>query len=174
VSNNASSLYLFDMHTSAFVSIRQHTSAYVRGAAACPTTRRRCTCSICIRQYTSAVVSIRQHTSEERRRVQQRIVAVPVRYAYVSIRQHTPAYASSRQYTSAYVSIRQKSDGMSDNASPLCMLPVAVRGHIYSTYAARASVRHAHAQLLLGTRQHTSAYARIRPHTPAYVSCTWA
>jgi hypothetical protein len=53
-------------HTSAYVSIRQHTSC------------SRCTCSLCslsltcIRQHTSAYVSIRQHTS-----------------AYVSIRQNT-------------------------------------------------------------------------------------
>jgi hypothetical protein len=59
-------------HTSAYVSIRQHTSAYVRErsrqlahSAAAPT---------------CAYVSIRQHTT-----------------AYVSIRQHTPAYASIRQ-----------------------------------------------------------------------------
>ncbi len=60
------------LHTSAYISIRQHTSAYVS-----------------IRQHTSAYVSIRQHTS-----------------AYVSMRQHTSAYVSIRQHTSAYVSIR--------------------------------------------------------------------
>ncbi len=51
-------------HTSAYVSIRQHTSAYGR------VTERRLHC-----HHTSAYVSIRQHTS-----------------AYASIRQHTSAY----------------------------------------------------------------------------------
>jgi hypothetical protein len=66
--------------TPPYVSIRQHTSAYVSR----------------IRQHTSADLtlaadlSIRQHTS-----------------AYVSIRQHTSAYVSMRQHTSACVSIRQ-------------------------------------------------------------------
>ena len=67
----------------AYVSIRQHTSAYVRaGAGAGEEGVGRCT-------HTSAYVSIRQHTS-----------------AYVSIRQHASAYVSIRQHTSAYVSIR--------------------------------------------------------------------
>jgi hypothetical protein len=103
-------------HTSAYVSIRQHTSEYLRGChrgavgdqllLAAPRSRCRallariwgyvpgCNSSrashLRIRQHTSAYISIRQHTS-----------------AYVSIRQHTSAYVSTRQHTSAYVSIRQ-------------------------------------------------------------------
>jgi hypothetical protein len=104
-------------HTSAYVSIRQHT---LQPAAACAELRRqplavgvsancrefRCTCRwlkcalplsrsasvISRRQHTSAYVSIRQHTS-----------------AYVSIRQHTSAYVSIRQHTSAYVSVHLSS-----------------------------------------------------------------
>ena len=83
MSNNASSLYLLDMHPSAFV-------------------------SIC--QQSSAVVSIRQHTSEKRQHVQQRIVAVLVlpRASVPDMRMHSccVAYASIRPHTSAYVRIR--------------------------------------------------------------------
>ncbi len=118
-------------HTSAFASIRQHTSAYVN-------IRRR---GIVIRQHTSAYVSIRQHTSTylASNVLQQAwgrllptaglacvacvagvavepppavaLCARPLRApAYVSIRQrqHTSAYVSIRQHTSAYVSIRQR------------------------------------------------------------------
>jgi hypothetical protein len=76
-------------------SIRQHTSAYVsiRQHSYCTKLRTFCTehtsAYVSIRQHTSAYASIRQHTS-----------------AYASIRQHTPAYVSIRQHTSAYVSIR--------------------------------------------------------------------
>jgi hypothetical protein len=58
-------------HTSAYVSMRQHTSAHCVSAY------------VSIRQHTSAYVSIRQHTS-----------------AHVSIRQHTSAHVSIRQHTS--------------------------------------------------------------------------
>jgi hypothetical protein len=62
-------------HTSAYVSTRQHTSAY---ASIVPDlTEDRLATTYRIRQHTSAYVSIRQHTS-----------------AYVSIRQHTSAYVS--------------------------------------------------------------------------------
>jgi hypothetical protein len=71
-------------HTSADVSIRQHTSAYVSR-----------------RQHTSAYVSIRQHTS-----------------AYVSIRQHTSAFVSIRQHTSASWSSCAKS--LNPIVCPLC------------------------------------------------------
>ncbi len=58
------------IYTSAYVSIRQHTSEYVIGRHDGDDPAY-----VSIRQHTSAYVSIRQHTS-----------------AYVSIRQHTSAY----------------------------------------------------------------------------------
>jgi hypothetical protein len=61
-------------HTSVYVSIRPHTSAYVSIAL--------CGSGSTALHHTSAYVSIRQHTS-----------------AYVSIRQHTSAYVSIRQHT---------------------------------------------------------------------------
>jgi hypothetical protein len=94
---------------SAYVSIRQHTSAYVSIRSAYVSIRTSAYVSmrqIClpqceepperaprrasIRQHTSAYASIRQHAS-----------------AYASIRQHTSAYVSIRQHTSAYVRMRQ-------------------------------------------------------------------
>jgi hypothetical protein len=96
-------------HTPAYVSIRQHTSAYVEASAA-PRYPVAPAPYACIRSayvqaciwhtfsiraairsaYVQSYVRIRQHTS-----------------AYVSIRQHTSAYVSIRQHTSAYVRIRQ-------------------------------------------------------------------
>jgi hypothetical protein len=61
--------------TSAYVSIRQHTSSYV-----------------IIRQQTPACVSICQHTPAYARTRQHTS-------AHVSIRQHTPAHVSIRQHT---------------------------------------------------------------------------
>ncbi len=81
--------------TSASVSIRQHTSAYVsirqHMACECPP-KRKCAQALARAevQHTSAYVSIRQHPS-----------------ASVSIRQHPSASVSIRQHPSAYVSIRQ-------------------------------------------------------------------
>jgi hypothetical protein len=66
---------------SAYVSIRQHTSAYVS---------IRTSAYVSIRQHTSAYASIRQHTS--------------ARCPFISIRQHTQACVSIRQHTSTYVS----------------------------------------------------------------------
>jgi hypothetical protein len=97
----------------AYVSLRQHTSAYVSMLrdllyGLCRWLAGTCTrqhtsahvSSVSIRQHTSAYVSIRQHTSRQHTS------------AYVSIRQHTSAYVSIRhvsirQHTSAYVSTRQ-------------------------------------------------------------------
>jgi hypothetical protein len=75
-------------YTSAYVSIRQHPSAYIRQhsryihhlESQAPAAR-----PVSIRQHTSAYVSRRQQTS-----------------AYVSIRQQTSAYVSRRQHTSAF------------------------------------------------------------------------
>jgi hypothetical protein len=92
----------------AYVSIRQHTSAYISTRVRQRRIRRHTltgtwrlhalTCRntseyVSIRQHTSAYVSIRQHASA---------------YAYVSIRQHTSAYVSIRirQHTSPYVDRR--------------------------------------------------------------------
>jgi hypothetical protein len=79
-------------HTSAYVRIRPHMSAYVsvygRIPGECEDIQER---SDEDAHAAVAYVSIRQHTS-----------------AYVSIRQHMSAYVSIRQHTSAYVSIRQE------------------------------------------------------------------
>jgi hypothetical protein len=68
-----------------YVSIRQHTSAFVsiRCCSWCPDDSR---------TYTSAYVSIRQHTS-----------------AFVSIRQHTLLFVMPGRLSNLYVSIRQHS-----------------------------------------------------------------
>jgi hypothetical protein len=80
---------------SAYVSIRQHTSAYVTY------TGRVRHLGLIIRQHTSAYVSIRHIYSGSPPPWPE------VASAYVSIRQHTSEYVSIRQHTSAYVSIRQ-------------------------------------------------------------------
>jgi hypothetical protein len=96
-------------HTSASVSIRQHTSLRRRptreGSAASPR---------CRWPHTSAYVSIRQHTSADSPRCSSGHArgfrgesALPHTSASVSVRQRTSAYVSIRQHTSAYVSIRK-------------------------------------------------------------------
>jgi hypothetical protein len=149
------------MHTSAYVSIRQHTSADTspsvsmtragakRERASFDTAEqlpRRTLCCVPGRDPASssearrntrggpggAYVSIRQHTS-----------------AYVSIRQNTSAYVSIRQHTSAYVSIRQHTSDTSDTSAYI-------------------SIRH-HTSAYVSIRQHTSAYVSIRQHTQAPV-----
>jgi hypothetical protein len=77
-----------DLHTSAYVSIRQHTSAWRQAHCSSPRLGTELQGLAYSDLHTSAYVSIRQHTS-----------------AYVSIRQHTSAYVSIRQHTSAYVSL---------------------------------------------------------------------
>ncbi len=103
-------------HTSAYVSMRQHTRsirqlkpAYVRvpalvEEAVVNTSVRELDAPVPTCQHTSAYVSIRQHTP----------AYASIAYANlmrpcppVSKRQHTSAYVSIRQHTSAYVSIRQ-------------------------------------------------------------------
>jgi hypothetical protein len=84
-------------HTSAYVSIRQHTVGIREEAGA----RRRVrlwepAACVSIRQHTSAFVSIL--SAYVRRRVRRRVqLWEPA--AYVSIRQHTSAYVSIRQHT---------------------------------------------------------------------------
>jgi hypothetical protein len=73
---------------SAYISIRQHTSAYVSIRSA----------------HTSAHTSASSALRREPPRRSAPLLPAPV--AYVSIRQHTSAYVSIRQHTAAYVSIR--------------------------------------------------------------------
>jgi hypothetical protein len=103
----ASSPETGSMHTTcAHVSIRQHTSAYVRPRArqrpALCTQPAHTSAYVSIRQHTSAYVSIRQAASSPE------TGSMHTTCAHVSIRQHTSAYVSIRQHTSAYVSIRQQ------------------------------------------------------------------
>jgi hypothetical protein len=126
------------LHTSAYVSIRQHT------ADACSIGELRSMNksfrSSCIRQHTS-YVSIRQHTPRTRASAPPGALA-----AYVSIR-HTSAstllqHTRLSQYTAAYVSIRHVYGSIREH-TPL--VPGALRSSI---------------------RQQTSVYASIRQHTP--------
>jgi hypothetical protein len=92
-------------HTSAYVSIRQHTSEPQHTSAYVS--------SLSIRQHTSAYVSMRQSLS-----IRQLTSAAS---AYVSIRQqpqHISAYVSIRQHTSAYVSIRRHTSADLDVSCP--------------------------------------------------------
>ena len=72
-------------HKSAYISMRQHTSAYV------------------------SIVSIRQHASEYVSICHLLVhdAGVSIHLASTRMRQHPPAYISIRQHTSAYASIRQ-------------------------------------------------------------------
>jgi hypothetical protein len=122
--------------SSAYASIRQHTSAYV--SIRC---ERRCMRVIVHpaspRQHTSAYVSIRQHTSAY---VASAVVCVSLSILHLLRCQYlyscaSKASVSIRQHTSAYVSIRQMH----------CRCQ-----YLYSC-ASKASV---------SIRQHTSAYVR--------------
>jgi hypothetical protein len=97
------------LHTSAYVSIRQHTSETSISAKISTITRLFVDC---IRYHTSACVSIRQHTStcvSIRQRTTETSISASVstitRLFVDCIRQHTSAYVSIRQHTSAYISI---------------------------------------------------------------------
>ena len=150
---------------SAYVSIRQHTSACVQ-----------------IRQHTSKYVSIRQHTS-----------------AYVQIRQHMPAYLRIRQQTSAYVSIRQHTSAYVSirrytHLGEVRLLLFSFRGvfaHVLSFSSPPSSLslktrtlRQLSSWLHVPHRHdlHTSAYVSIRQHTSTYVNirqhgittCVWS
>jgi hypothetical protein len=131
-------------HTSADASMRQHTSAYVIIAAFARSCSRRSYICIHVCQHTSAYVSIRpirQHTSAHVS-IRHHCRVIPLFFAqvlYVSIRQHTSACVSTRQHTSAYVCIRR--------VIPLFFAQV----------------------LYVSIRPHTSymsAYVSIRQHTP--------
>ncbi len=91
------------------MSIREHTSVEVQaGAVAVIQLHLHTPTYVSIRQHTAAYVSIRQYTSVE---VQGGAVAVIQLHlhtaAYVSIRQHTAAYVSIRQHTAACVAVIQ-------------------------------------------------------------------
>jgi hypothetical protein len=130
LASTSTPLYANRWRTVAYVSIRQHTSAYVsiRHILASTSTpvyaNRWCTehtsAHVSTRQHTSAYVSIRQPTSADVSRRQHTSADVSKRQhtsAYVSIRQHTSAYVSIRQHTSAYVSIRHISASTSTPSS---------------------------------------------------------
>jgi hypothetical protein len=89
-----------------YVSIRQHTSAFV-SVCVCSMRRTddiRMSTFVYVCQHTSAYVSIRQHTSAyvsicvgSMRRTDDTRMST-----FVYVRQHTAAYVSIRQHTSAY------------------------------------------------------------------------
>jgi hypothetical protein len=182
-------------HTSAYVSIRQHTSAFCRSSH---TWRARKS----IRQHTSAYVSIRQHSVARhtpgapgrgggrcriRRGSSRACVRAGVSYActlhtpYVSIRQHTSAYVSIRQHTSAYVSIRQHTSAYVSirqhtsayvSIHQLAFVQVHhMRAHLREQVATKyVSIRHEGNSI----RPHTSAssaYARQRLRSCRCIIC---
>ncbi len=92
-------------HTSAYVSMRQHTYAKCNGGhelVLCERPEKLACSSTC-----QAYVSIRQHTSAYVSKLLLNESDPQERPERVSIRQHTSACVSIRQHTSAYVSIRQ-------------------------------------------------------------------
>ena len=126
---------------SAYVSLLQHTSAYVAYV------RRRPSAYVSIRQRSSDV-SMRQHTS-----------------AYVSICQHTSV--SMRQHTSAYVSMR--STRLPHPAHACQRLPPSSRlprSAVPPTLPPLPPPPLAACSI----PQHVSAYVRIRQHTSSHVA----
>jgi hypothetical protein len=80
---------------SAYVSIRQHTSAYAKWLRSI-----RSPAYVSIRQHTSAYVSIRQHTSADAS-ICEVAPVYPLAFA-VAMSQHTSAYVSIRQRMSTF------------------------------------------------------------------------
>jgi hypothetical protein len=80
-----------------YVSIRQHTPAYVSIRQLLVVVDELLHASVCIRQHTPAYASMRQLL----------VVVDELLHASVCIGQHTPAYASIRQHTSAYVFVAE-------------------------------------------------------------------
>jgi hypothetical protein len=108
------------LHTSAYVSIRQHTSkAYVSIKSASRSASAQHTSA-----YVSIRLSIRQHKSASRS------ASAPHTSAYVSIRQHTSAYVSIRQHTSASRSASAPYKGH------LCRLYFCIRQHTSASRSA--------------------------------------
>jgi hypothetical protein len=154
---------LFQTHASAYVSIRQHTSAYrphgfevvipdadfavfATADEAVNKRRQRVHRALvrCIRQHTSAYATADEAVNKRRQRIHRALVRC--------IRQHTSAYGSIRQHPAAYGSIRQ-------HTSP------SIPDTIISICSSRF-----HTAAYVSIRQHTSAYVSIRQHTSAYVS----
>jgi hypothetical protein len=182
--------------TSAYLSIRQHTS-YIPGVRALPQRRDFSGAPTCVG------TCIRQHTSAYVRTVGIRALRHALVRAYVSIRQHTSAYVSirqKRQHTSAnvklrwylasartaaccastYVSVRQQTSCRCKlTYANVCINTSAdtyiVRRYLASarTAACCASKRTSASVCSTCIRQHTSAYVSIRQHTSAYVSVCW-
>jgi hypothetical protein len=151
-------------HPSASVSIRQHTSAYVRkdledGMDA--HNHIRTSAFISIRQHTSASVSIRQHTSEKTWRMGWTLIII-------SVRQHPSASVSIRQHTSAYVRIDLE-DGMDAHNHIRPFFLYAPNEAFPPHTSAYVSIRQ-HASEYVSIGQQTSAYVSIRQHTSVYVS----
>jgi hypothetical protein len=129
-----------------------------------------------VRQHTSAYVGIRQRITQEDEVATDDLQTLKWEcYRYVSIRQHTSAYAKKLKWrrmtcrrssgsatgTSAYVGIRQRM--LAPQGAQVGVLQV--RQHT----SAYVSVRQ-HSSAYVSIRQHTSAYVSIRQHTSAYVS----
>jgi hypothetical protein len=169
-------------HT-AYVSIRQHTSAYVsiRQAVSSDTCIRRHTSAYGIRKYTSAYVSMRQAvgaTPLPSISMEQRALYIRPTSAYVRIRPHTSAYVAveSRDTSAlAYVSIRQQTSAYVSKGTS------ALDEHGGEGYSRRLMVCDDGTPHVFGCcclilrdaapvlRQHPSAYISIRQHTSAYV-----
>jgi hypothetical protein len=124
------------VHTSAYVSIRQHTSAYVRIRPPDLSSKK-------LLSETRACASIRQHTS-----------------AYVSIRQHTSAYV---RRTSAQKSCSRRHVRLDlpagNGAREVCATQRA-RAAAAARLSACVSMRQ-HISAYVSMRQHTSAYVSI-------------
>jgi hypothetical protein len=148
-------------HTSAYVSIRQHTSNTSPVSIA---SANQPIAYVGIRRHTSAYVSIPEesaHIDATRETASETtwstLMLLPPRFC---IRQHTSAYVSIHQYTSAYASIRARRLGPHS-----CCLP-----HIYLQVSKRQHTSAYTSQIPAGGRplcQHTSAYASIREHARA-------
>jgi hypothetical protein len=150
------------IHTSAYVSIRQH-------ASACVSIRQHTSAYVSMRQHTSAYVSIRQHTSAYvlwrtyARALEARLVGIEERerwqesYRVAALAMLLPQV---RLHTSAYVSRRQR---MGLRHSPFCCLKYAcIRQHTSADVSVwGCGTRHAAASS-------TSAYVSIRQQTSAY------
>ena len=122
------------------VSIRQHTSAYVR---------------IC--QHTSAYARIRQHTSAYVR------IQKPRRISHETWRLnwHTSAYVSIRQHTSAYETSRLN---WPVTQHALRALLMASNAYLRFLWKSSESTRLQYTSAYVRIRQHSSAYVSIRQH----------
>ncbi len=160
-------LHADDKRASAYVSIRQHTSAYVsylhahhklplknqHDHSGLHTTARELLTLAQSHDVAFALHLRRTHTA--------------VIHAYVSIRQHTSAYVRIRPHTSAYVCIRQHASAY-----------VSIRLHTSAYLQHTSACIHQHTSEYLSTScvdlngccfMHTSAYISIRQHMSACI-----